>query len=88
LRERVEVAILALRLALGQFSDHKVAIALEFFVSRTREGQRASRKIMSAGKVAAQFAVGFFPITQWLSRRSTPGLTAESVKQSVGGKCL
>jgi len=32
-RERTEIAIPVLRLALGQFSDHQIAVALELFVS-------------------------------------------------------
>ena len=88
LRERAEIATLVLRLALGQFSDHKIAVAFEFFVARTGESQCASRKVVSAGEVATKFAVGLFPITQWLCRRRKPSGQAERVQQPVGGQRL
>ncbi len=88
LRERAEIAVFVLRLALGQFGNHEIAVTLEFFVSRTGESQRASRKVMPAGKVPAQFAIGLFPITQRLRRGWQTGSQAKRMKQAVGRERL
>ena len=88
LRERAEIAIFVLRLALSQLGNHNIAVALEFFISRTCEGQRASRKVMPAGKVTAQFAIGLFPITQRLRGGWQTGREAKRMKQTVGGEGL
>ena len=42
LRERAEIAVFVLRLALSQFGNHEIAVTLKFFVSRAGERQRAS----------------------------------------------
>src|SRR5690348_745663 len=78
-RKRAEITILKLRLTLAQLSHHQVAVALEFFVSRRGERQRASRKIVPAGKVAAQFAVRLLPLPQRLGGRGEAGIQAEGM---------
>ena len=88
LRECAEVAVFVLRLALGKFGNHEIAVSLEFFVPRTGERQRASRKVMPAGKVPAQFAIGLFPITQRLRRGRQTGSQAKRMKQAVGRERL
>ena len=52
-RECAEIPVFMFCLALGQFSDHEVAIVLEFLFAGTGESQRASREVVPAGKVAA-----------------------------------
>ena len=88
MRERTEIAIPVLRLALRQFSDHQIAVVLEFFVSRTGKGQRASGKVVSAGEVATQFAIGLFPLPERFGRRWQAGGQTERMKQPVGRKSL
>ena len=66
---RAEITILELRLTFSQFSHHQVAFTLEFLIARTGKSQRACRKIMSAGKVAAQFRIGLLPVSQRICRR-------------------
>ena len=62
-----KVAIFVSRLAFCQLRNHQVAVTLELFVIRTGERERTSGQVMSTGKMAAQFAIGFFPIPQGLS---------------------
>src|SRR5450432_1386585 len=82
-RERAEIAILVLSLTSGQLRHHEIAVALQFFVIGTGEGECARRKVLPTGKMTAQFAIRLLPLAKRFCGGGETGRQPESMEQPV-----
>jgi hypothetical protein len=82
-RKGAEIAVLQRLLAIGQFADQRIALVLQFTVTSAGIHQCAGGQVVASREVTAQFAIGFFPSSQGLSRGGDPGIHAEGVEEPV-----
>ena len=70
-------------LALSKLGNDGCPIFLDFFVAGAGIHKRRRGKIVPAGVMAAEFAIGSFPTSERLRRRRKPGIDAKCVHQAI-----
>jgi hypothetical protein len=70
-------------LTLAKLGNYEVGVLLEILIARTGIHERAGGEVMTAGIVAAQFAIGGLPPSESLRTGGKSSVDSEGVQQAV-----